>query len=68
MEHISVCVERNGIRDAFIVSAETEDKAERFAESFKPRIGYCGNKSFNEAVKRCAAMRDNKPGAWGILA
>jgi len=65
MTHISVCTERNGKREAFILSAETEDKAVRWAETFSGRIGYVGNTDFQEAVRRCVAMENNTPGAWG---
>lgn len=67
MYHLSVCIERGGKRDAFIVSAQTETQAVKWAEEIKPRIGYSGNKSFSEAVDRCSAMIEDRPGAWGIL-
>jgi hypothetical protein len=69
MYHLSVCIQNGGIenRNAFVISAETETKAVAYAETFTNRLGYCGNSSFAEAVKRCGMMERNEANAWGII-
>lgn len=68
MYHLTVCVTtKAGDRDAFIISAATEAAAVSYAETFRNRIGYCGNASFAEAVTRCGLMQRNEPGGWGTV-
>ncbi len=65
--YISVCIERKGERIAFIVQGRTWSEAERHAEMFTPRIGYCGNSSLQEAVIRCGLMERNEANGWGVI-
>ena len=65
MHHISVCVEIDGKRAGYVVSAPTESQAAAYAEMFSPRIGYCGNFTFQEAVTRAGMMERNEGMAWG---
>ena len=67
MYHLSVCIESKSGRNAFVISANTELEAIHIAESFPKRIGYCGNTSFAEAVKRAGMMERNEQNAWGIV-
>lgn len=65
--HVAVCLQVRSERAGVVLSAETESKALRHAETFTNRIGYVGGDNFQTAVKRAGMMERNEPGAWGSL-
>ncbi len=68
MKHLALCVMVRGRREGFVLSGPTFSALERWADTFKTKVGYVGEDDFQVAVKRAGMMERDEVGAWGPLA
>ena len=68
MKHLAVCVMVKGERVGFVISGRCLTKLERWAETFKNRIGYVGEDDFALAIRRAGMMERDEKDAWGVIA